>query len=276
MSNQQIPPYNTMIAAPTASHADNVPFHANGRRAINHTGGGSSSDINHDNIAFDEIYAILTNHLQSNPATALSFPPNHPTLLKIIDVLSLNGIERLIDERWECMLARVREWKEHGGADNSANGTGGGDDSHVAALTTQDNNNRYDQQAELATWMNNWKEWYKEYEGEMLQKNSKEQSAAGSSNNNNSTTTTAIDTRNPLTKERYESLKDVGLTMSKWDRRYLELKEFKRVNGHCDVGIEVAGVSSFALVVVVVVVCYGDDDDVLSICICLVDAIAPL
>ena len=46
-----------------------------------------------------------------------------------------------------------------------------------------------------------------------------------------------------VTTERYFKLKNVGLTVNRWERRWMELKRHKLERGHCDVPIDYPGVS---------------------------------
>eukprot|EP00574_Skeletonema_japonicum_P006645 CAMPEP_0201713680 /NCGR_PEP_ID=MMETSP0593-20130828/430_1 /ASSEMBLY_ACC=CAM_ASM_000672 /TAXON_ID=267983 /ORGANISM="Skeletonema japonicum, Strain CCMP2506" /LENGTH=508 /DNA_ID=CAMNT_0048202857 /DNA_START=84 /DNA_END=1610 /DNA_ORIENTATION=- len=43
---------------------------------------------------------------------------------------------------------------------------------------------------------------------------------------------------NCLTQERYEKLKNVGITVNRWEKRLVELKAFRAEHGHCDVPID--------------------------------------
>mmetsp|Transcript_14493 Transcript_14493/g.23723 ORF Transcript_14493/g.23723 Transcript_14493/m.23723 type:complete len:497 (-) Transcript_14493:67-1557(-) len=42
----------------------------------------------------------------------------------------------------------------------------------------------------------------------------------------------------PLTSERYEKLKNIGITINRWEKRLVELKAFRAEHGHCDVPID--------------------------------------
>jgi hypothetical protein len=48
-----------------------------------------------------------------------------------------------------------------------------------------------------------------------------------------------------LSRERYLKLKNVGLTVNKWERRLMELRQHKLEMGHCDVPIDYPGVGLF-------------------------------
>lgn len=43
---------------------------------------------------------------------------------------------------------------------------------------------------------------------------------------------------NPLTTERYDKLKNIGITINRWERRLTELKAYKIEHGHCDVPLD--------------------------------------
>ena len=45
-----------------------------------------------------------------------------------------------------------------------------------------------------------------------------------------------------LSTERYLKLKNVGLTVNKWEKRLMELRRHKMETGHCDVAIDYPGV----------------------------------
>ena len=42
----------------------------------------------------------------------------------------------------------------------------------------------------------------------------------------------------PLTAERYEKLKNIGITINRWEKRLVELKAYRAEHGHCDVPID--------------------------------------
>jgi len=43
---------------------------------------------------------------------------------------------------------------------------------------------------------------------------------------------------NTLTVERYEKLKNIGITINRWEKRLVELKAYRLEHGHCDVPID--------------------------------------
>jgi hypothetical protein len=56
-------------------------------------------------IDFSQIQTLLTQHQQSNASLVL--PPNHPTFHRILDLLTVQGIENLASRRWNSMVQRV-------------------------------------------------------------------------------------------------------------------------------------------------------------------------
>mmetsp|Transcript_11323 Transcript_11323/g.24134 ORF Transcript_11323/g.24134 Transcript_11323/m.24134 type:complete len:158 (+) Transcript_11323:574-1047(+) len=66
-------------------------------------------------------------------------------------------------------------------------------------------------------------------------------------NNNNmeggssSSSCSSSQSQSPLTPERFEKLRDVGLTINKWEKRLEELRAYKLAHGHCDVPIDHPG-----------------------------------
>ena len=72
----------------------------------------------------------------------------------------------------------------------------------------------------LGAWATEQRNHYRNYD---------EQQQVGESN---------LPSSNPLTPERYEKLKNIGITINRWEQRLSELKAYRLETGHCDVPID--------------------------------------
>lgn len=162
-------------------------------------------------LPFTEIYSLLTSFHQSNGS--LNLPLTHPTTQKIMDLLSSLGTEELMSDRWETNFNRLRTYKSKQG--NCA--------IEIVTESTEDS-----EIEDLKEWTVLQRECYRNYE------------ALGGA-------TSLLEQRGErvpgLSVERYLKLKNVGLTVNKWEKRLLELRQFKLERGHCDVPVDHPGVS---------------------------------
>ena len=156
-------------------------------------------------VDFTQVYTLLTQHQQSNGS--LIVPPNHPVLNKILDVLTAQGFEKLADERWNDMTNKVH---------NTPNVKEGGDE-------------------ESKEWLQLQRDPYIKYE-EMhkLDFNSDDNNEENGKSNN---------LPNPLSKERFDKLRNAGVAMNKWEQRLNELRQYYEEKGDCDVPVNHPGVS---------------------------------
>ncbi|KAL7540742.1 hypothetical protein ACHAXR_010356 [Thalassiosira sp. AJA248-18] len=65
-------------------------------------------------ISFDAIFSELQAWQQQNNGS-LSIPTSHPALSRIADALTGEGIENIVDQRWDEQLAQLREYKSENG-----------------------------------------------------------------------------------------------------------------------------------------------------------------
>jgi hypothetical protein len=164
-------------------------------------------------LPFTEIYALLTSFHQSTGS--LNIPITHPTTQKIMDLLSSLGMEEIMSDRWETNFKRLRTYKSKQG--NCA----------VETVAESTGNASQDSEIEdLKEWTVLQRECYRNYEalgGASLEQRGERVPS--------------------LSMERYLKLKNVGLTVNKWEKRLVELRKFKLERGHCDVPIDHPGVS---------------------------------
>ena len=165
-------------------------------------------------IPFSAIYNLLSNFHQNNGT--LNLPISHPATLQILDLLTIHNIDTLASRRWDDNYTKLRVVKSRYGDVESIKDT-------FADCDIRD----------LKEWCGVMRGCCREYE---MQKK-KDSSASNDSGQMLPRRHTII------TTERYLKLKNVGLTFNRWEKRLLELRQFKEEMGHCDVPIDYAGVS---------------------------------
>ena len=75
-----------------------------------------NSDTKINSVSFDDIFKELEAFRQEN--NSLTIPVTHPSLLQIIDSLTANCIEDLVQKRWDDQMAALTRYKlEHGNSD---------------------------------------------------------------------------------------------------------------------------------------------------------------
>lgn len=168
-------------------------------------------------LPFSEIYNLLTDFHQTNGS--LSLPLSHPTTLRIIDILTSLQFEELASHRWECQFDALKEYKQNHGN---------------CAVETLTGNSSQEYDGTFREWVALQRECYKAYE---------EQSANLSASWVTEQQRQDKPHTKSLTTDRYLKLKNVGLTVNKWEKRLLELRQYKGEMGHCDVPIDHPGVS---------------------------------
>lgn len=169
-------------------------------------------------LPFSEIYNLLTHHHQTTGS--LNLPPSHPTTLRIIDILSSLQFEKLMDERWESQFGKLKAYKSTHG--NCA----------VETMSQQEGGT-----ANFSQWIGLQRDCYRGYE--------EGQSASHSLGDQASKDPLGIrpiektgEKRPCLSTERYLKLKNVGLTVNKWEKRLVELRQFKADVGHCECAVQ--------------------------------------
>jgi hypothetical protein len=180
----------------------------------------SDPTIHNSAIDFEELFTLLSRHQQQH--NSLTVPLNNPTLHRIIDILTANGIEALAQHRWEEMIQQV--------------------ESDVAVSTaTQEKGG--DISPEGNEWLRLQRGPYRLYQEEIHEEN---QDAEPSTEKDTEKPLDWTKKPNPLNDARYNrlrNLRNAGVVMNKWEERLLELKQFHSEKGHCDVPLDYPGVS---------------------------------
>ena len=157
-------------------------------------------------LPFSRIFHLLASYYQTH--NSLDLPLMHPTTQSILSILSSLGIQELLQEQWETNYQQLKQYKF-----NYGNCT-------VTVTSTASQN--------LEQWTTMQKECCKNYELKLQQ----QQYA-----------TIMEEKMLPMiSKERYLKLKELGLMVNKWEKRLLELQQYKMDMGHVDVPIDHSGV----------------------------------
>lgn len=188
------------------------------------SGGGSSTpdkkpaapENTSAGVDFSEVYSLLTKHQQSS--NSLLVPIDDPTLNQILDVLTVQGIEKLARRRWEDMASRF------------------GGESVVNKTSEKDTPDEEEGPSEEEKWLSLQQTPYKKYE----ELHKLEVEGMDDDDFQESSKTTP----NHLTPERVGILRKAGVAMNKWEIRLRELKRYHKERGNCEVPIEYPGVSS--------------------------------
>ena len=160
-------------------------------------------------LPFDQIYNLLTSYHQTH--NSLNLPLAHPITQSILTALSSLGIQELLQEQWETNYQQLKQYK-----------SAYGNCTVTVTNTTSPN---------LEEWTAIQKECCKNYELKLQQQ---QQQYA----------TDMEEKMLPMiSKERYLRLKELGLMVNKWEKRLLELQQYKMEMGHVDVPIDHPGVS---------------------------------
>eukprot|EP00804_Cyclotella_cryptica_P001451 CCRYP_003693-RB/>CCRYP_003693-RB protein AED:0.07 eAED:0.07 QI:443/1/1/1/1/1/5/555/509 len=166
-------------------------------------------------LSFSEIYNLLTAFHQATGS--LTLPLSHPTTLRIIDILTALQFEELANHRWECQFAALKEYKQRHGN---------------CVVETLTGNSTHDYDETFTEWVALQRECYRAYE---------EQSASHAASWPTEQQGLEKLHGKSLTNDRYLKLKNVGLTVNKWEKRLLELRQYQAEVGHCDVPIDHPG-----------------------------------
>lgn len=180
----------------------------------------SDPTINNSAIDFEEVFTLLSRHQQEHKS--LTVPLNNPTLHRIIDILTANGIETLAQLRWEEMIQQVES---------------------DVAVSNATPDKRGDVSPEGSEWLQLQRGPYRLYQEEIHEEN---QDAESSTEKDPEKTLCMVKKPNPLNAARYNrlrNLRNAGVVMNKWEERLLELKQFHSEKGHCDVPLDYPGVS---------------------------------
>lgn len=166
-------------------------------------------------IDFTEVYSLLTKHQQSS--NSLFVPLNDPTLNQILDLLTVQGIEKLACKRWDDMTSRIGS----------------------ATFKGSDDKEEKEEPTEQEKWISLQRTPYKKYE----ELHKLESEAADDDDLQESSNCVP----NHLTPERFGKLRNAGVAMNKWEMRLMELKKYHEERGNCDVPIEYPGVRFLCL-----------------------------
>lgn len=186
-------------------------------------------------IPFTSIYNLLTNFHQTH--NTLDLPVSHPTTLKILDILTALNLETIVNKRWDENHTKLRHYKrKFGDVENINESTGNAvDDCEIT---------------DLKEWMGLMRGCCRDYERYWQGYNARHGSMR--SNGAQDGAGLSVDASNQshqtiISTERYLKLKNIGLTSNKWEKRLVELREFREEHGHCDVPINYVGVSSLLM-----------------------------
>lgn len=153
-------------------------------------------------INFESILKELHTWHSQNSGN-LNIPTNHPIFHQITDVLTNSSMDRHMEQRYNDQLEALKLYKaQHGNCNVPLN--------HPT----------------LGKWVRDQREYYKQYEQNELFPN----------NNDHPTRP-----HNPLTKEKYEALRDIGIASNLWEKRLVELRQYKATHGHTDVPLDHPG-----------------------------------
>jgi hypothetical protein len=175
-------------------------------------------------VDFSEVYSLLTKHQQSS--NSLVLPLNDPTFNHILDLLTVQGIEKLADRRWEQMAGKIQ---------NAHTASSSAPAIHRTDEQKEDNTAEV---SEELKWLELQRASYQKYE-ELHKLDSKTVDEDDFVQEDDSSNMPP----NHLTAERYDRLRNVGVAMNKWELRLLELKRYYEERGDCDVPIQHPGVS---------------------------------
>lgn len=175
-------------------------------------------------VDFSEVYSLLTKHQQSS--NSLVLPLNDPTFNHILDLLTVQGIEKLADRRWEQMAGKIQ---------NAHTASSSAPAIHRTDEQKEDNTAEV---SEELKWLELQRASYQKYEElhKLDLKTVDEDDLVQEDDSSNMPP-------NHLTAERYDRLRNVGVAMNKWELRLLELKRYYEERGDCDVPIQHPGVS---------------------------------
>jgi hypothetical protein len=162
-------------------------------------------------VDFSEVYSLLTKHQQSS--NSLVLPLNDPAFNRILDLLTVQGIERLANKRWEHMARKIQSSTPTINATNEQ--------------SEDDEKEEEAEESEETKWLALQRASYKKYEVE---------------GDNDERDDESNRLPNHLTPERFDRLRNVGVAMNKWEMRLMELKRYYEERGDCEVPIQYPGV----------------------------------
>eukprot|EP00804_Cyclotella_cryptica_P012218 CCRYP_018213-RA/>CCRYP_018213-RA protein AED:0.35 eAED:0.35 QI:114/1/1/1/1/1/4/805/343 len=180
----------------------------------------SDHTVNNSAIDFEEIYTLLSQHQRQHHS--LTLPLDNPTLHRIIDILTANGIEALAQHRWEEMIQHVEK------------------DVAVSAATPEKGEDGISPEGN--DWLQLQRGPYRLYQEQTHEE--KQETESSSKEEEPEKPIVWEKKPNPLNAVRYNrlrNLRNAGVVMNKWEERLLELKQFQSEKGHCDVPMDYPG-----------------------------------